>query len=324
MDSQEAIVAESVDIFTRRFQHQSRMRGFMFFIKINRRGGSGVQKTWKFCATAVYFGIIAFLLVGCASPVFWTDNKVLLYLPGAGRRSDEIPGYVRPWERIKLIEEKGTKGAKANSDEKDVLLVQLDEEYEKAESPYVKRAVIEAVARICANYSNPAAEKLFKLALESDDLNLNLSACHAWSQYCAEGEIASNNRKERGLAIEILVARYNALPYSIAAGSEEENSRKKDVRVAILRALGTFKKEDSPILIDALERGLNGEKLDDGALQNQACLSLAKVTGKNYGFDGEAWLEYLAYERGELSVPPEEPSFYSKIPKLNNVTGVFK
>ena len=275
-------------------------------------------------ASTAFLGLVALLLVGCSTPIFWTDNKALLYLPGAGRRSDEIPGYIRPWERVKLIEEKGTKGAKAKPDEKDVLLVQLDEEYEKADSPYVKRAVIEAAARICANYPNPAAEKLFKTALECDDINLNFSACRAWGKYCAEGPVAKDNAEERRLAVEILSARYKELPYSIAAGSEEENARRKDVRVAILRALGAFKEEDSPLVLETLELGLNGEKLDDGALQNQACLSLAEVTGKKYGTDGEAWLKYLAYERGETSDPPKEPSAYTRLPKLNNATGVFK
>ena len=275
-------------------------------------------------ASTAFLGLVALLLVGCSTPIFWTDNKALLYLPGAGRRSDEIPGYIRPWERVKLIEEKGIKGAKAKPDEKDVLLVQLDEEYEKADSPYVKRAVIEAAARICANYPNPAAEKLFKTALECDDINLNFSACRAWGKYCAEGPVAKDNVEERRFAVEILSARYKELPYSIAAGSEEENARRKDVRVAILRALGAFKEEDSPLVLETLELGLNGEKLDDGALQNQACLSLAEVTGKKYGTDGEAWLKYLAYERGETSDPPKEPSAYTRLPKLNNATGVFK
>ena len=296
----------------------------MFFMKISKRRELCRNSLKESLVSAAFLGFVSVLIVGCATPIFWTDNKVLLYLPGAGRRSDEIPGYIRPWERIKLIEEKGKKGAKANPDEKDVLLVQLDEEFEKADSPYVKRAVVEAVARICVNYSNPAAERLFKTALESDDMGLNFSACHAWGSYCTEGDIAKSNKKERSLAIEILATRYKTLPYSIAAGSEEENDRRKDIRVAILRALGSFKEDDSPLLLETLELGLNGEKLDDGALQNQACLSLGKVTDKNYGLDGDAWLEYLAYKRGEISTPPKEQSAYSKLPKLNNATGIFK
>ncbi|MGI6400962.1 MAG: hypothetical protein ACOX0A_02435 [Thermoguttaceae bacterium] len=296
----------------------------MLFSKISARWTCYRDKIRSVLEAVAFLSLVSILLVGCATPIFWTDNKVLLYLPGAGRRSDEIPGYLRPWERTKLIEEKGKKGARANPDEKDVLLVQLDEEYEKAESPYVKRAVIEAVARICADYSNPAAEKLFKTALESDDMNLNFSACNAWAQYCTRGAVAKENQKERRLAAELLANRYNELPYSIAAGSEDENDRCKDIRLAILRAFSSFEVDDSPLVLETLELGLIGEKLDDGALQNQACLSLGKVTGKKYGHDAEAWLEYLAYTRGELSEPPKEPFTYSKLPKLDNATGIFK
>ena len=57
--------------------------------------------------------VLTCFLPGCSTPVFWTDNPVLLYLPGAGRRSDPIPGYVKPSDRIKLIQEKGKKGASA-------------------------------------------------------------------------------------------------------------------------------------------------------------------------------------------------------------------
>ena len=77
-------------------------------------------------------------------------------------------------------------------------------------------------------------------------------------------------------------------------------------------------------MLETLEDGLIGEKLDDGALQIQACLSLANVTDKDYGLNGDAWLEFLAYKRGEVLNPPEEESLYSKIPKLNNATGIFK
>ena len=263
-------------------------------------------------------------VAGCATPFFFTDNKALLYLPGAGRRSDEIPGVIRPWERAKLIEEKGKKGAKASPDEKDVLLAQLVDEYEKTGSPYIKRSALDAIASISTNYSNPVAERLFKLALEDEDLALNLTAARALGDYCAEGEVAKSAARERRYAAELLASRFRSLPYSFEPGSEEENARRKDVRIAILRALGRFNKEDSEAVMETLEYGLNGERLDDGALMTQACRSLRLITGKNYGLDGEAWLQYLEYERGERDEPPKEISKLSMLPQLTNETGVFK
>lgn len=289
------------------------------------------RKSTRKCARLCAFRLalacaFALELAGCSTPIFWTDNKALLYLPGAGRRSDEIPGYIRPWERIELIEEKGKKGTKCKPDEKDVLLAQLTDEFEKTDSPNIKRAVIDAMARVSSNYSNPAAEKLFTDALNSDDLALNISASRALGVYCSEGEIAQQggNARERKFAIETLANRYRLAPYSLEPGSEEENAKRKDVRIAILRALGSFKEEDSPLLLETLELGLNGEKLDDGALMTEASSSLQKITGKKYGLNGETWLQYLEYKRGERSEPPEESSLVSRLPQISNETGIFK
>ncbi|MBR5758202.1 MAG: HEAT repeat domain-containing protein [Thermoguttaceae bacterium] len=261
---------------------------------------------------------------GCSTPFYWTDNPVLLYLPGAGRRSDPIPGYVKPSERIKLIQEKGRKGAKAPSDEKDMLLVQLVQEYEKTTSPHIKRASLEAIGRISVNYANPAAEKIFQEALEDDDMALNLSAARALSVYATEGAIGHENKEQRKLAISLLTARYRALPFSIAAGSEEENSRRKDVRIAILHALAEFKEDDSPELLEFFDDALTGEKLDDGALEATACASLGKITGEKYGLDGEKWASYLAYKRGEESEKPSQTSILARTPRIDNVTGIVK
>lgn len=262
-------------------------------------------------------------LPGCTSPVWYTDNEMLLYLPGAGRRSDKLPGYVPPRERFKLIEEKGKKGVKAPPEEKDILLVQLVQEYENTNSPHIRRCSLDAIARISSNYANPAAEKIFRSALEDPDRNLNLSAAHALAIYANQGAIAKDNKKERKLAIELLASRYRSLPYLINAGSEEENADRKDVRIAILHALGEFNEDDSAELFDILEEALVGEKLDDGALEATACSSLEKITGKQYGVDGEKWLQYISYKRGDGDKPKEE-NILDRAPKLENATGIFK
>lgn len=268
--------------------------------------------------------VLTCFLPGCSTPVFWTDNPVLLYLPGAGRRSDPIPGYVKPSDRIKLIQEKGKKGASAPAEEKDLLLVQLVQEYEKTTSPHIKRATLEAIGRISVNYANPAAEKIFQEALEDEDMALNLSAARALAVYATEGAVAHENKEQRELAISLLTARYRALPFSIAAGSEEENSRRKDVRLAVLRALGEFKEQDSPELLEFFDYALTGEKLDDGALEATACESLGKITGERYGIDGEKWENYLAYKRGETSEKPAQTSILARTPRIDNVTGIVK
>lgn len=277
-------------------------------------------------ARTIFAGLAltSFFLPGCTSPVFYTDNPVLIYLPGAGWRSDKLPGFTNPHERLNQIVEKGEKGKKAPVEEKNILLVQLSKEYETSRSPHMRRAALEAIGRISTNYSNPAAEKIFHEGLEDDDMNLNLSACRALALYCTEGDAAKNNKRERELAVSLLSGRYRELPYSLEAGSEADNSRRKDVRVEILHALAHFKPEDSSELFPALEYGLTGEKLDDGALETASCDALGKITGKRYGLDGEAWLAYLAYERGETSTAPKEKSLLTRAPRIEDATGIVK
>ncbi len=297
-----------------------------------RRGISrtGRPSRTDWARTRIAIGVLASAAfgaaVGCSTPTFSTDNKLLLYLPGAAPRSDAIPGVMKPAERVKRIEEKGVRGRKASAEEKDALLLQLSQEYETSSSPNIRRASFEAIAKISENYRNPVAEKIYRNALEADDLSLALSACDAWGDYCRAS--ANADADARRLGVELLADKYRRLPFSIAAGSEEENKRKKDLRVAILRNLGKFKKDDSPLVLETLKLGIDGEKLDDGALQNAAMTALGESTGKVYGLNAETWLEYLAFERGETSAPPPELSTAERLPRLDakiiNATGIFK
>ena len=273
------------------------------------------QRSKLFVATALLGGSVFGLVGGCATPFYSTDNKILLHFPGAARRSDQIPGVLRPWERIKLIEEKGEKGAKAPVEEKDVLLLQLSEEFEKSASPNIRRSSIEAIAKISRNYPNPVAENIFRIALEDNELNIAVSAADGLGVYALD--VKGGAAESRRLAAELLADKYKRLPFSIAAGSEEENKRRKDLRVAILRNFANFQKSDSPLVFETLELGLTGEKLDDGALQDSSMRTLAKITDEKYGLDAERWVQFLAYQRGE-SNKPDELSITERAPKIDS------
>lgn len=272
------------------------------------------QRSKFLVATALFGGSIFGIVGGCATPFYSTDNKILLHFPGAARRSDQIPGVLRPWERVKLIEEKGEKGAKAPAEEKDVLLLQISQEFEKSESPNIRRSSIEAIAKISRNYSNPVAENIFRVALEDNELNIALSAADGLGVYALD--VKEGAPESRRLAVELLADKYKRLPFSIAAGSEEENKRRKDIRVAILRNLANFQETDSPLVFETLELGLTGEKLDDGALQDASMRTLAKITDEKYGLDAERWVQFLAYKRGESS-KPSELSITERAPKID-------
>ncbi len=277
------------------------------------------QRSKFLVATALLGGSVFGLVGGCATPFYSTDNKILLHFPGAARRSDQIPGVLRPWERVKLIEEKGEKGAKAPAEEKDVLLLQISQEFENSTSPNVRRASIGAIAKITRNYPNPVAENIFRVALEDAELNIAVSAADGLGVYALD--VKEGASESRRLAVELLADKYKRLPFSTAAGSEEENMRRKDLRSAILRNLANFQESDSPLVFETLELGLTGEKLDDGALQDAAMRSLANITGEKYGLDVELWLQFLAYRRGESS-KPSAPSITERAPKLD--AAIFK
>ena len=272
------------------------------------------QRSKFLVATALLGGSVFGLVGGCATPFYSTDNKILLHFPGAARRSDQIPGVLRPWERVKLIEEKGEKGANAPVEEKDVLLLQISEEFEKSASPNVRRASIEAIAKISRNYPNPVAENIFRIALEDNEVNIAVSAANGLGVYGRD--VKGGAPESRRLAVELLADKYKRLPFSIAAGSEEENKRRKDLRAAILRNLANFQESDSPLVFETLELGLNGEKLDDGALQDASMRALAEITGEKYGLNAERWLQFLAYKRGEAS-KPKELSISERAPKID-------
>jgi len=171
------------------------------------------QRSKFLVATALLGGSVFGLVGGCATPFYSTDNKFLLHFPGAARRSDQIPGVLRPWERIKLIEEKGEKGAKAPAEEKDVLLLQLSEEFEKSTSPNIRRSSIEAIAKISRNYSNPVAENIFRVALEDNELNIALSAADGLGVYALD--VKGGAPESRRLAAELLADKYKRLPFCI-------------------------------------------------------------------------------------------------------------
>ena len=186
---------------------------------MNNNAGQNAESSFRALALTV---VLTCFIPGCSTPFFWTDNPVLLYLPGAGRRSDPIPGYIIPSERIKLIREKGIKGAKAPSEEKDILLVQLIQEYEKTSSPHIRRAALDAVARISTNYANPVAEKLFQSALEDSDMALNLSA--ALPGAYASGRYAKTIRSS--VAAISLLCPISRPALSIAAPKREYNAKR--------------------------------------------------------------------------------------------------
>ncbi len=259
----------------------------------------------------ICLAICSLLLGGCSTPFFATDNPILLRFPGAERKSDQIEGVLRPWERAALILEKGDKGRQVNAEEKAILIQQLSDEYRVASSPNIRRACIDAMGRITANMAIEPAQKVYSDALIEPNLGVRISAIDAWGMYCQDkpGEYP----KARRLAAETLCARFKELPYTVEPGAKKLNDEKKDLRLAIIRNLGTFRVDDSPELIPTFKLALEGEQLDDGALQLAAMRSLEKVTGKKYGLDAHQWSEYISYALHNRAEAPKELSIFERM-----------
>ena len=213
----------------------------------------------------------------------------------------------------KLIQEKGEKGRKCNEEEKEILILQLINEYQNSSDPYIRRTSIDALGKIVSNYPCNTAESILMTALYDSTLNIRLSACNAIGKYCTEGKAARQYPERRKWAAETLYSCYRKLPYSLEPGDKRENDERKDLRLAILRQMSLFTFEDSPAVLQTLEEGLNGEKLDDGALQTASMQSLQKMTGKHYGLNAEIWLDYVQFLQGKRTEAPKEQAFFERM-----------
>lgn len=277
-----------------------------------------IRKGLVLCLWGAIFIASLFLLLaisGCSTPIFSTDNQFLLRLPGAERKSDEIPGVLRPWERIKLIQEKGKKGKHASQEEKEILIFQLAQEYDRSSDPNVRRASINALEKITSGIKNETAEKTYTKAFRDPILAVRLSTANAVGSYCMELKNHTEKEQAREFAAKTLADLYRDLPFSIAPGAKKENDERKDLRLAIIRNLAKFKDSDSSEIVSVLGEALQNEKLDDGALQMAAMRSLEITTHKKYGYDAERWVQYIEYIKDQREKPPEELTFSERIPK---------
>ncbi|MGI5832805.1 MAG: HEAT repeat domain-containing protein [Thermoguttaceae bacterium] len=263
----------------------------------------------------VLISALILITTGCSTPFWATDNELFLRLPGTERRSDQVEGVLRPWERIERIAEKGEKGAKARPEEKKVLVYQLIEEYNRSRDPLVRRAAIRSLGQITVNAPiEPALETLLS-ALHEESLGNRIAAVEALSTYGTEVK-SENVSKARLEILSAFVECYHSQSYSSDAGSEKENNERKDFRLALLR--GASRLNDSPQLIEFLAEAMRDEPLDDGALRLASMNALSKVTGKNYGIDYSLWSEYVDYRLGKKGTPPKELSGLRAALNLND------
>ena len=268
-----------------------------------------------FYRTLGLFSTLLLLSAGCSSSFWATDNELFLRLPGTERRSDQVEGVLRPWERIERIAEKGEEGAKASPEEKKILAFQLIEEYNRSRDPLVRRAAIRSLGKITeTTHIEPALETLLS-ALGEENLGNRIAAAEALGAYGSR--IKSGDLTEvRQKILTAFTEAYRAQSFLSDAGSDKENNERKDFRLAILHSAP--KLGDSAEMIDFLAEAMNSEPLDDGALRLAAMGAMAKATHRNYGADYELWRDYAAYRQGKRSDPPKEISGLRAALNLND------
>ena len=185
--------------------------------------------------------------------------------------------YVTPAKQIAKLQTLAEGAASKSAAEQERIAVELARQIRNEQDPLLR----EQIVRTAAHFTSPTADAVLGAALQDRDTLVRLAAIEA---------IAGRGGSDAVQALSRLV----------------ENEGDIDVRLAAARALGDLQ---DPATTEALVAALESP---DPALQYRAMQSLKSTTGKDFGDDAEAWLQYA---RGET--PQAKPySFVDSLKKL--------
>ena len=231
------------------------------------------------------------LLSGCA-----VENQHIAKLPFFEAKSDKIPGLDSPHDRKIIIREKGTKGATASEEEREILVAQLVHEYQTSPDPNMRREAVDALAQI----PHPQRDRFLQEILQDPNPFVRLSA------------------------LESLSKTYSGDPGDLQALliNRMKSDSDKDVRLAAIRILGNMTPPDKlKGRVDDRNRSTIselGNLLHDRvpAVRYAAMQSLRQITGLDLGNDITKWLQYIRYVNGEVPDLPAERTFSEKLPTI--------
>ena len=184
------------------------------------------------------------------------------WIPFQGESPSSVPGIATPKQRIEQIRSVGKEANGATADRKQAIVTQLSMSIRTEEDPMIREECVRALG----NCLDAGAKPVLQAALSDPDVGVRTAACEAWG------------KRDDAEAAAILSG--------VLSGDID-----LDVRLAAARALGRSK---DPAAVTALGEALADK---DPAMQNRAMLSLAKVTGKDFGSDAKRWQQYV---QGEL------------------------
>jgi hypothetical protein len=171
-------------------------------------------------------------------------------------RPEKIPGVKTPQERISELKTIAASRTPAAG-----LSEQLAKEIQQEQDPMVRQHIVRALARM----PDARAAAVLHAGLEDPEKNVRIACCHVWG--------------ERGGPEAV-----QELTTVLEAESDV------DVRMAAAKALGETK---NAAAVQPLASVLAD---NDPAIQRRAIESLKSVSGKDYGYDVQAWRQYAAGE----------------------------
>lgn len=199
---------------------------------------------------------LGILLLGAAGCARNEPNKQAFLFPWQ-QQPEKMPGVKTPQERIAELKLIAESPPKPESGVSE----QLAREIQHEQDPLVRLYIVRALAKI----PDARAAAVLHAGLEDPSDAVRIACCEAWGQ--------------RGgpEAIEELSTVLQA----------ESNI---DVRMAAAKALGETRSEQA---VKPLAEVLAD---NDPAIQRRAIESLKSVSGKDYGYDVQAWRQYAAGE----------------------------
>jgi len=257
-----------------------------------------VRMRGKIVKMLLVFGSAGLLLSGCVA----VENQFLVKLPFFEAKSDKIPGLDPPHQRIKLIREKGAKGAKANEKEREILVAQLVYEYQTSPDSNMRREAVDALAKI----QHPDRDRYLREILKDENPFVRISALEAL------GKTKSMYDSELKELTVLLLDRM-------------KTDTDKDVRLVSVRILGDVSPKEKLVYKDPDMNELRqsvvlelGNLLQDKipAVRYEAMQSLQKITGRDYGDDINRWVQYVRYVKGEVPELPSKRSLAEKMPTI--------
>ncbi len=213
------------------------------------------------------------LLCGCVDGPLFHMKKLSPWHQREWRRDRELgPTFSQRLDELALLD---SRLAGYSPDEQQQWAAHLENIVTKDTSPEMRARAARVIAKIESESTTRALNKASRDEVEK----VRLAVCDAWG--------LQKNDQARDMLL------------SLVATDESD-----DVRQAAIRSLASF---DSPEVRTQLAAALEHK---NPAIQQQAVVSLRKITGRDFGGDFETWKRYLD---GEEVPDPEPVSFTARI-----------